>query len=58
MRHQQYLNAQQIKSALANSPQLTFEVADASSPRCEYCAYGRTFIDYMATLWDSINSHW
>ena len=77
MRHQQYLNAQQIKSALANTPQLTFEVTDACNLRCEYCAYGKLysdydvrsnkmlsvktaerFIDYMTTLWNSINSHW
>lgn len=46
MRHTQYLNAQQIKSALANTPQLTFEVTDACNLRCEYCAYGKLYSDY------------
>lgn len=41
-----YLAAEQIKSALANTPQITFEVTDACNLRCEYCAYGKLYADY------------
>lgn len=41
-----YLTAGQIKSALANTPQITFEVTDACNLRCEYCAYGKLYADY------------
>ncbi len=46
MQYTQYLNAKHIKSALANTPQLTFEVTDACNLRCEYCAYGKLYSDY------------
>lgn len=41
-----YLTSKQIKSALANTPQITFEVTDACNLRCEYCAYGKLYSDY------------
>lgn len=41
-----YITAEQIKSALANTPQITFEVTDACNLRCEYCAYGKLYADY------------
>lgn len=41
-----FLTAGQIKSALANTPQITFEVTDSCNLRCEYCAYGKLYADY------------
>lgn len=41
-----HLTAEQIRSALANTPQITFEVTDACNLRCEYCAYGKLYADY------------
>lgn len=41
-----YLTAEQIKSALANTPQIIFEVTDACNLRCEYCTFGKLYADY------------
>ncbi len=41
-----YLTAGQIKSALANTPQITFEVTDACNLRCEYGTYGQLYAGY------------
>ncbi len=41
-----YLTANQIITALANTPQITFEVTDVCNLRCEYCAYGKLYSDY------------
>ena len=41
-----YLTAEQIKSALANTPQIIFEVTDACNLRCEYCTFGKLYSDY------------
>ena len=41
-----YLTAGQIRSALVNTPQITFEVTDSCNLRCEYCAFGKLYADY------------
>ena len=41
-----FLTAKQIKSALSNTPQITFEVTDACNLCCEYCAFGKLYSDY------------
>jgi uncharacterized protein len=42
----QYLNSDNITFALANLPQLVFEVTDACNLQCKYCAYGDLYNDY------------
>ena len=42
----EYLSPYTIKSALANLPQLVFEVTDACNLRCKYCGYGEFYDDY------------
>ncbi len=41
-----YLTAGQIKSALANTPQITFEVTDACNLRCKYGTCGQLYAGY------------
>lgn len=41
-----YLTSYHVISALANLPQLVFEVTDACNLRCKYCAYGEFYEDY------------
>jgi uncharacterized protein len=40
------LTADQIRSSLANSRQVTFEVTDNCNLECEYCTYGKFYDDY------------
>jgi uncharacterized protein len=42
----QYINAEQVKISLANTPQITFEVTDKCNLTCEYCGYGELYSDY------------
>jgi len=42
----QYITPNSIKLALANLPQLVFEVTDACNLKCKYCAYGEFYDDY------------
>ena len=42
----EYLTPQIIKSALANLPQLVFEITDACNLKCKYCGYGEFYDDY------------
>lgn len=41
-----YITSDNVVSALANLPQLVFEVTDACNLRCKYCAYGEFYEDY------------
>lgn len=41
-----YITSDYVVSALANLPQLVFEVTDACNLRCKYCAYG----DFMKIM--------
>lgn len=41
-----YLKPEDIEFALANIPQLTFEVTDACNLKCTYCGYGEFYEDY------------
>lgn len=41
-----YLTPERVLTALANLPQLVFEVTDACNLRCKYCAYGEFYEDY------------
>lgn len=41
-----YITSDYVVSALANLPQLVFEVTDACNLRCKYCAYGEFYEDY------------
>jgi uncharacterized protein len=43
---EQYINSESITFALANLPQLTFEVTDACNLKCKYCGYGDFYDDY------------
>lgn len=43
---QNYLQAQNIERALANTPQITFEITDSCNLNCTYCAYGKFYSDY------------
>lgn len=40
------LDPERIRSALANTRQVIFEVTDACNLRCEYCGYGKFYKDY------------
>ena len=40
------LTADKVKEVLTNTLQITFEVTDACNLKCEYCAYGKLYIDY------------
>lgn len=40
------LSAYAIKSNLANTEQVTFEVTDACNLKCDYCAYGKFYNNY------------
>jgi sulfatase maturation enzyme AslB (radical SAM superfamily) len=42
----QYLNSEHISHALANLPQLVFEVTDACNLKCKYCGYGEFYGNY------------
>lgn len=42
----EYITSEQIKTAIANLPQLVFEVTDACNLKCKYCAYGEFYNDY------------
>lgn len=42
----EYILPIHITKALANLPQLVFEVTDACNLRCKYCAYGDLYEDY------------
>jgi len=41
-----YITAKDVKTALANTPQITFEVTDACNLNCTYCGYGKFYSDY------------
>jgi Arylsulfatase regulator (Fe-S oxidoreductase) len=41
-----YITSDHVVNALANLPQLVFEVTDACNLRCKYCAYGEFYEDY------------
>ena len=42
----EYIRPRHITNALANLPQLVFEVTDACNLNCKYCAYGDLYEDY------------
>lgn len=42
----EYITAGHVVKALANLPQLVFEVTDACNLRCKYCAFGEFYDDY------------
>lgn len=42
----EYIRPEHITHALANLPQLVFEVTDACNLKCKYCAYGNLYEDY------------
>ena len=42
----EYIRPEHITHALANLPQLVFEVTDACNLKCRYCAYGELYEDY------------
>lgn len=46
MEQKKYLTSDHVVDALANLPQLVFEVTDACNLRCKYCAYGEFYEDY------------
>lgn len=46
MSNVKYVTSDCVVSALANLPQLVFEVTDACNLRCKYCAYGEFYEDY------------
>jgi uncharacterized protein len=41
-----YITPERIKIALANLPQLVFEITDACNLKCKYCGYGEFYDDY------------
>ena len=46
MEIKQYINTEMIRSGLANTPQITFEVTDACNLSCVYCGYGKLYYDH------------
>lgn len=44
----EFISSEQINDALANLPQLVFEVTDACNLKCKYCIYGEFYEDYDA----------
>jgi uncharacterized protein len=41
-----HITSEHIISALANLPQITFEITDACNLKCKYCGYGEFYDDY------------
>lgn len=41
-----FINAEEIKSKLANLNQITFEITDSCNLKCKYCGYGDFYEDY------------
>lgn len=66
----EYISSEQIYDALANLPQLVFEVTDACNLKCKYCIYGEFYEDHDARensmlpidkairLIDYLNQYW
>jgi len=66
----EYISSEQIYDALANLPQLVFEVTDACNLKCKYCYYGEFYeehdarensmlpIDKAIRLIDYLNQYW
>jgi len=66
----EYISSEQIYDALANLPQLVFEVTDACNLKCKYCIYGEFYedhdvrensmlpIDKAIRLIDYLNQYW
>jgi len=48
MKKNEYISPDYVKYALANTPQVTFEVTDACNLRFRYCGYGELYGDYDA----------
>ncbi|TGY28148.1 radical SAM peptide maturase [Bacteroides caecimuris] len=46
MKQEKYITSDHVVDALANLPQLVFEVTDACNLHCKYCAYGEFYEDY------------
>lgn len=46
MNNDKFVTSDNVVTALANLPQLVFEVTDACNLRCKYCAYGEFYEDY------------
>jgi uncharacterized protein len=46
MKNKEYVNAELVKSILANTPQITFEITDLCNLDCVYCGYGKLYADY------------
>lgn len=42
----QYISAKQIIEAIANTPQVVFEITDACNLKCKYCLYGELYSSY------------
>lgn len=42
----QFITSKQILDAVANTPQVVFEVTDACNLQCRYCLYGDLYTDY------------
>jgi uncharacterized protein len=49
-----YLSPERIRLALANLPQLVFEVTDACNLQCKYCGYGEFYDDYDSREYKNI----
>jgi uncharacterized protein len=43
------INTDNIVYALANLPQLVFEITDACNLKCKYCGYGEFYDDNVTT---------
>ncbi len=46
MKNKEYLNAELVKSILANTPQITFEVTDSCNLSYVYCGYGKLYSNH------------
>lgn len=46
MKTKEYIKPDMIRSSLANTPQITFEVTDLCNLNCVYCGYGKLYSDY------------
>lgn len=46
MKEDIFISSESIRSLLANTKQLTFEVTDACNLNCKYCGYGELYSDY------------
>ena len=55
MREKIFITGEYVKTILANTSQIAFEVTDGCNLKCEYCAYGKFYSDYDERINKNLN---